>query len=212
MRVLQSALSATAILSAVAACSNSSERDDASERQAVAREPLYSQHDGDVYMYVGTLTADEKKQGADAPVVNIRFLGNDGAAYRLEQVDDSGAQLATYECSAPCRVAKQILPGGEVKKLAVAERSIVGSAFLDAFAGDLTPTTAKASARQSTTDAVEERVDLQAVTTPSPSGVVARAMKPPLLSGRWAMYRTRIAEGHGTAANSTRSATGTSRP
>jgi hypothetical protein len=154
--------------------------------------PQYSQQDGDTYMYVGALSPEEKKEGKSAPVVNIRYLGQKGPNYRLEQVDDSGAHLGYYECASPCRVMKQTLSSGEYSKQAITAGSIIDSAFADAINGLLQP--ANGSVQTTTSNATQQsladrRPDIVPTSTSTPP-IVA-----PSITGEWHIYRTRIAQG-----------------
>jgi hypothetical protein len=156
--------------------------------------PFYSQQDGDTYMYVGEQSPEEGKEGKSAPVVNIKYLGQKGPNYRLEQVDDSGSHLAYYECAGPCRIMKQTLSDGEYSKRAITAGSIIDLAFADAINGLLRTS---GSVQTAASNATEEPL---AYRRPDvvPASASAPPVVPPDITGEWRNYRTRITEGWST--------------
>lgn len=180
------------LLFAVIACSDTENKVDDSNDEASTSAPFYSQKDGNTYMYVEALSADDQTQGNQAQVYNIRFLGAEGKVHRLEEVDDYGKQQAVYECSFPCRVVKEMSNGSLTRK-AVQKDSFLDFAFLDAFNGMLVqsdPPPDKLNNSNLPPENLDEHLD-------APTRTSMQIAKP-MISGKWASYKTRIFEGWNT--------------
>lgn len=152
--------------------------------------PEYAQKDGDTYMYVGSLTEEEKQQGKTAPVFGFRNLGSDADAQKLEVVDDDGRAIATIECAQPCRVAKQTDNRRNVTRIAVEPGSIIAAAFRDAANGFMEVAAVQSVAAEQGAAAYPD------VQNSKPAANETR-FRDPDFSGRdraFSMYRTRILE------------------
>ncbi len=157
--------------------------------------PEYAQKDGDTYMYVGAVTDEEKKQGEIAPVVSFRNLGLRGEVQRLERVGDNGVGIGTFECSAPCRVAKRTDLYGNITRQAVEPTTILAAAFRDAANGLM-------EVVKDRNVIGRENVSQPNVSVQNPSlsqlPTSASGFRQPDFAGRdrrYSMYRTRILEG-----------------
>src|SRR5690606_11114642 len=119
----------------------------------------------------------------------VRYLGAEGGVYRLQAVDDCGSQLALFECARPCRIVKRTTNTGWSKE-AVLAGSLLEAAILDASDGLLV---------KSTSISPET---LTAVANPSARADVSNPPQahpaPPILSGRWSSYSSKITEGWNT--------------
>jgi len=114
--------------------------------------PGYAEKEGDLYLYTGELTDNERARGiATAPVVAFRYRGqNDEGQHVLASISEAGSEFIRYRCSNPCRIIRT--DSGE--RIAFSPASILGVAFADAFAGHLSvsrPSQARATPPSSRT-------------------------------------------------------------
>lgn len=158
--------------------------------------PEYAQKDGDTYMYVGTVSDEEKRQGKTAPVVNFRNLGLNGNVQKLQIVGDNGVALGTFECSAPCRVAKNTNLYGTVTRQAVEPATILAAAFRDASNGFLQVTDISSEPAQ--LKASPTAVNLNKSAPSEQAFPAGGSFQVPDFYGRdkkFSMYKTKIVEG-----------------
>lgn len=132
----------------------------AADNSAAAREPVsvdnivatansdvrpshyYATEDDGEYGYTQELSENDKRSGmASAPLVMIRYLGEQGGIYRIAVPGDGGVQNI-ISCANPCEFMKStvVWNGQVIKHITVpAGTTIAAAAFQDAANGQLKP-------------------------------------------------------------------------
>lgn len=106
--------------------------------EPVSPQPNYDSREGDMYLYVSAISEDDEKAGRSAGNVSMyRYLGEREGTYRLAILRDDGDQVALAECVRNCKVIKLTWADGAISRVGYNSSSIIGSAFEDAFNGNL---------------------------------------------------------------------------
>ncbi len=98
-------------------------------------EHRYTAKEGEDYGYVAAVSDDDRKAGQTAgDVIMYRYLGQSDGVYTLAMTDKPDALI---QCTNPCQMVKVTLDGAVIKRTAFTDDSVIGSAFHDAFDGQL---------------------------------------------------------------------------
>ena len=100
--------------------------------------PNYADKDGRIYEYISAVSDEDAKKGkAVGDVILYAFRGVSNGSYRLSSVDNDGHAVRDFECTNPCGVIKVYWEGQLVDRIPYSSRTVIGSAFEDAFNGFL---------------------------------------------------------------------------